>query len=75
MIPTEVVSIPDGWFYYTLSSLLAMALIAIIWKYVAKTENCLGKLETAVNKLITISEVHEVRIKNLEGKKIGGKES
>lgn len=47
---------PDQLFYYTLSLLLASALIVIIWKYADKVQKTLSEV-------VKMTQVHEVEIK------------
>lgn len=62
----NTVIIPDGIFWYSLATLLAIALIWIIQRYVSKIDTMLLGLTESVNKLITITSVHEVEITNLK---------
>lgn len=57
---------PDGLFYYSLSTLLALAIIAIIWRYVGKTDDLLKELKQAVQSLMINDKVQDNRIDDLE---------
>lgn len=66
MILTEMQPMPDGLFYYSLSTLLALAIIAIIWRYVGKTDDMLKELKQAVQNLMINDKVQDSKIEDLE---------
>ncbi len=66
MTLTELQPMPDGLFYYSLSTLLALAIIAIIWRYVGKTDDMLKELKQAVQNLMINDKVQDNRIEDLE---------
>lgn len=66
MIILDAQPMPDGLFYYSLSTLLALAIIAIIWRYVGKTDDMLKELKQAVQTLMINDKVQDSRIEDLE---------
>lgn len=66
MILLELQPMPDGLFYYSLSTLLALAIIAIIWRYVGKTDDMLKELKQAVQNLMINDKVQDSKIEDLE---------
>jgi len=50
----QQVAVPDSYFWYTLSLVLAVALIGIIWKFAERVSKTLDELKL-------ISKVHEHR--------------
>ena len=53
----EQVAVPDSYFWYTLSLLLAVALIGIIWRFAERISKTLDELKG-------ISKVHENIVEN-----------
>lgn len=60
--------VPDGVFYYTVTILLAGALIFIIWHFANKLTTTLDALKITVNELVTMTKVHEEKHKQHERK-------
>lgn len=69
MILLDATPMPDGLFYYSLSTLLALAIIAIIWRYIGKTDDLLKELKQAVQNLLINDKVQDSRIEDLEDDK------
>lgn len=59
-------TVPDSYFWYSLASVLAIALIWVIQRHVAKTEKVLERLTDSISDLNTRSAVHDERITALE---------
>jgi hypothetical protein len=53
------VAVPDSYFWYTLSLLLAVALIGIIWRFAERVSKTLDELKIIV-------KVHESEIESLK---------
>lgn len=53
------IAAPDNWFWYTLSTVLAVFLSGIIWRYIAKNDKLLEKITE-------ILQEHETRITVME---------
>lgn len=60
---------PDGVFYYSLTIVLSIALITIIWAYVHRLNATLDALKTTVTELMVISKHHDKDIEELKKKK------
>ena len=50
--------IPDAVFYYTLSLLLSVALIGIIWRFAERVSATLNELRKVSDELKVLMEVH-----------------
>jgi hypothetical protein len=50
---------PDGWFYYSITIVLALAIITILWRYSNKIDTAIDKLTLMVNNLDTKSTLHD----------------
>jgi hypothetical protein len=61
-----MITIPDMYFWYSLSIAMAGLLIWIIQRYISKTEKLLEKLVTDVSELKERTSVHNHRINELE---------
>ena len=59
---------PDLWWWYSLSTVLAAALITIIWKYVNDTKKILLELMKIQGEMKTLIAMHDVEIKHLQEK-------
>lgn len=64
---------PDMLFWYSLSIILAGALIWVVNRYVTRTDKMFSQLIEAVNELRIIIKVHETEIENLKDKVFGKK--
>lgn len=58
--------IPDGYFWYVLSTVLVTALIWVVNRYVNRVDRLFEKLTESINDLIQISKVHEHRLEDVE---------
>jgi len=58
-ITASQVVVPDSYFWYTLSLLLAVALIGIIWRFAERVSKTLDELKIIV-------KVHEAEIERLK---------
>lgn len=59
MILAEQVSVPDSYFWYTLSLLLSLALIGIIWRFSEKVSATLKAHQESISTLTTIVKIQE----------------
>lgn len=62
--PDPTPTTPDTWFWYSLSSLLAIALIWVLQRYVNKTETLIKELKDVVQGLLINDKVQDVNIHN-----------
>jgi uncharacterized membrane protein (DUF106 family) len=51
--------IPDGYFYYGLTVILAGVLIGVIWRFANKLAGTLEALKVTVHELVAITKVHQ----------------
>lgn len=58
--------IPDQYFWYSLATLLSLALIWILKTYTGKIDTILNELKVSVNELVTITKVHENEITHIK---------
>lgn len=54
---------PDGVFYYSLTIVLAMAIIAIVWAYVHRLNTTLDAIRQSIGSLVVITTSHEEKHK------------
>jgi hypothetical protein len=62
----EKITIPDQYFWYTLATLLSLALIWVLIRYTGKIDTILIELKLSVNELVTITKVHEAEISHIK---------
>lgn len=55
-------TLPDGYFYYTLTVLLGGVLVGIVYRYTNKIDETFKEIRNAVNELVTSMKVHNVRL-------------
>lgn len=53
---------PDGYFYYTLTILLAGVVAGIVYRYTNKIDDTFKEIKNAVSELVTANKVHNVRL-------------
>jgi len=58
----EISTVPDGIFWYTLSTVMAGALIVIIWNYAKETTAMIKELKDTVQKLSINDKVQDERL-------------
>jgi hypothetical protein len=62
----EKIITPDQYFWYTLATLLSLALIWVLIRYTGKIDSILNELKISVNELVTITKVHEAEISHIK---------
>lgn len=60
----EMMPQPDMYFWYTLATVLATALISIIWVFINRIVKILDTTTDSVNKLVTLTAVHDKDIQD-----------
>ena len=63
-ITAQVTTVPDAWFWYTLSIVLAGALIWVIQRYINRHERILERVTQTLEEMKTMVAVHDAEIKN-----------
>lgn len=58
----EIPPVPDGIFWYSLSTVMAGALIAILWNYAKETTGMIKELKETVQKLAINDSVQDERL-------------
>ena len=66
IIQQAQVNVPDSYFWYTLSLLLAVSLIAIIWRFAERISKTLDELKGISKVHENIAENHHERISRIE---------
>ena len=56
--------VPDAWFWYSLSIVLAAALIWIFKRYITRQDSIMDRLTKNLEELKTLTAVHDAEIKN-----------
>lgn len=55
---------PDQFFWYTLATLLGVALVWVIGRYITKQDKLMDRVLDMLMDLSTISKVHDTRLNN-----------
>lgn len=55
-------NVPDAYFWYSLTIVMALAIIWILVRYTGKVDETLKELKQAVNELITSNKVNSIRL-------------
>lgn len=61
-MPYAMQNTPDAYFWYSLTIVMALAIIWILVRYTGKVDETLKELKQAVNELITSNKVHNIRL-------------
>lgn len=64
----EIPPVPDGIFWYSLSTVMAGALIAILWNYAKETTGMIKELKETVQNLAINDKVQDEKIDGLDDK-------
>lgn len=62
----KTMTAPDQYFWYTLSTILAGALVWIVMKYIGRTEMIMTSLKETIQQLSTLVAVHDAEIIHLQ---------